>query len=85
MTPEMAQILKLHKGWADRYTLLWQLFVLALLAGLEFILSYVGIELPERTALVTLLATMVIVAAIWEAAGVAIARVHMILSDIDLE
>ena len=77
--------MKLHKGWADRYTLLWQLFVLALLAGLEFILSYVGIELPERTALVTLLATMVIVAAIWEAAGVAIARVHMILSDIDLE
>lgn len=84
MTPEMVRILKLHKRWADRYTLLWQLFVLALLAGLEFILSYVGIELPERTALVTLLATMVIVAAIWQAADLAIARVHMIFRDIDL-
>jgi len=85
MTPEMVPILKLHKRWADRYTLLWQLFVLALLAGLEFILSYMGIELAERTALVMLLATMVVVAAIWQAAGLAIARVHMILRDIDLE
>lgn len=81
----MVRSLKLHKRWADRYTLLWRLVVLALLAGLEFILSYMGIELAERTALVTLLATMAIVAAIWQAAGLAIARVHMILRDIDLE
>lgn len=85
MTPQMMRILKLHKRWADRYTLLWQLFVLTLLTGLEFILSYMGIELAERAALVTFLTTMVVVAAIWQAAGLAVARVHMILRDIDLE
>lgn len=78
MTPEMVRILKLHKRWADRYTLLWHLLVLALLAGLEFILSCMGIELAER-ALVTLLATVAVIAAIWQAAGLAIARMHMIL------
>jgi hypothetical protein len=85
MTPEMVRILTLHKRWADRYTLLWQLFVLALLAGLEFTLSYMGIELAERTAVLLLLATMVVIAAIWQATGLAIARVHMILRNIDLE
>ena len=48
MTPEMVPILKLHKRWADRYTLLWQLFVLALLAGLEFILSYMASNWPRE-------------------------------------
>ena len=82
---EMGRTLKLHKRWADRYTLLWRLFVLALLAGLEFILSYMGIEPAERTALVASLATMVVIAAIRQAAGLAIARVHMILRAIDFE
>ena len=85
MTPEMVSILKLHKRWADRYTLLWQGFTLALLTGFQLILDYIGVAASERTPVVVLLACMVIVAAIWQAAGLTMARLHMLLRNIDLD
>jgi hypothetical protein len=39
----------------------------------------------ERTAALVLLAVMVLIAAVWQATGLGIARVHMVLSSIDLE
>ena len=85
MTEEQVRIIKLHKRWADRYTLAWLGFAVLLLAGIQFVLDHAGIGVAERTAVMVLLALVVLLAAIWQAIGLGIARVHMIVRGINLE
>jgi hypothetical protein len=85
MNQDRIRIIKLHKRWADGYTLLWQLFVVLFFGGIYFVLEQFGAGAPERTATFVLLAVMVLVAAIWQSIGLGIARVHMLLHGIDLE
>jgi hypothetical protein len=85
MNPERLRIIKLHKRWADGYTLLWQIFVLVLFGGIYVGLEQFGVVAAERAAALVLLAVMVLVAAIWQSTGLGIARVHMLLDGIDLE
>jgi hypothetical protein len=85
MNSDRLRIVKLHKRWADGYTLFWQIFVFLLFGGIYFFLEQVGVRAEERTAALVLLAAMVLIAAVWQATGLGIARVHMVLSSIDLE
>ena len=79
------RILRLHKSWADRNTLLWQLFVLVLFGGIYWFLEQFGIEAAERAGALVLLAVMVLTATIWQAVGLGVARIHMLLDGIDPE
>lgn len=85
MNQQRIRIIKLHKRWADGYTLLWQIFVLVLFGGIYVGLEQFGVGAAERAAALVLLAVMVLVAAIWQSTGLGIARVHMLLDGIDLE
>jgi hypothetical protein len=85
MNPDRIRIIKLHKRWADGYTLLWQIFVLFLFGGIYIGLEQFGVGAAERAAALVLLAVMVLVAAIWQSMGLGIARVHMLLDGIDLD
>jgi hypothetical protein len=85
MTDEQVRIIKLHKGWADRYSLMWLGFALLLVTGFQFVLERAGIEAAERTGVMLLLGLIVLLAAIWQAVGLGIARIHMIMKGIDLE
>lgn len=85
MDQQRIRIIKLHKRWADGYTLLWQIFVLVLFGGIYVGLEQFGVGAAERAAALVLLAVMVLVAAIWQSTGLGIARVHMLLDGIDLE
>ncbi len=85
MTEEQARIIRLHKRWADRYTLAWLGFAVLLLTGFQLVLDRAGVEAAERTAVTLLLALVVLLAAIWQAIGLGIARVHMIVRGINLE
>jgi hypothetical protein len=85
MNPDRIRIIKLHKRWADGYTLLWQMFVFLLFGGIYVGLELFGIGAAERAAAFVLLAVMVLVAAIWQSTGLGIARIHMLLDGIDLE
>jgi hypothetical protein len=78
-------IVKLHKGWADRYTLLWQFIVLLLFGGIYFLLEQSGMDAAERAGAFVFLAVMVLVATVWQAVGLGVARIHMLLNGIDLE
>lgn len=79
------RILRLHKRWADCWTLLWQGFVLLLFGGIYFLLDEAGVASADRAAPLVLLAVMVLVAAIWQAAGLAVARIHMLIERVDLD
>ena len=47
MNEEQVRILKLHKRWADRYTLSWLGFAVLLLTGFQFVLDRAGIEAAD--------------------------------------
>ena len=85
MTPEQVRIFKLHKGWADRYALLWFGFALLLMAGIQFVLKHAGVDASDRIAVLLLIALIIILMAIWQAVGLGIARIHMIVRGIELE
>jgi hypothetical protein len=85
MNAEQVRIIKLHKRWADRYTLMWLGFALLLLTGFQFVLDRAGIEAAERAGAMLLLGLIVLLTAIWQAIGLGVARVHMIVRGIDLE
>ncbi len=79
------RILRLHKRWADGWTLLWQGFVLMLFGGMYFLLGQVGLAPVDRAAPLVLLGVMVLVAAVWQAAGLAVARIHTLLERVELD
>jgi hypothetical protein len=85
MNPDRIRIIKLHKRWADGWTLLWQIFVLLLFGGIYIALEQFGVGAAERSAAFILLGVMVLVAAVWQSTGLGVARVHMLLNGIDLE
>jgi hypothetical protein len=85
MNPDRIRIIKLHKRWADGLTLLWQILALLLFGGIYIGLEQFGVGAAERSAAFILLGVMVLVEAIWQSTGLGVARVHMLLSGIDLE
>jgi hypothetical protein len=64
MNPDRIRILKLHKRWADLWTLLWQIFALLFFGGIYIGLEQFGVGAADRAAAFTLLGVMVLVAAI---------------------
>lgn len=85
MNPERVRIIRLHKRWADGYAMLWVGFGLLLMTGIRFALDHADIDPADRTGVLLLIALIVILVAIWQAVGLGIARVHMIMKGIDLE
>jgi len=69
-------IIKLHKAWADRYMLLWFVFVVVLFAGISFLFD------DSSTNAYILLAAIVVIGAVWQAAGLTVARIHMLLEGV---
>jgi hypothetical protein len=82
---QRTRILQLHKRWADGWTVVWLGFVLMLFSGIYVLMDQAEIAPPDRVAPLVLLAVVVLVAAIWQAAGLGIARIHMLIERIDLE
>jgi hypothetical protein len=85
LDPNRIQILKLHKSWADRLTMLWQLIALLLFGVIYFLFDQAGMSADERAGAFVLLAVMILIAAIWQATGLGIARIHMLMKGIDLK
>ena len=83
--PEDLVVLRLHKTWADRYTLLWQVLIFVLFAGIYFLMEQMAVASAERASALILLAVMVLTAAIWQAVGLGLARIHLLMKGVDLE
>jgi hypothetical protein len=83
--PEHFRMIRLHKAWADRYTILWQIIVLILFGGFYAILGQFQATASDRTDILILLAVVVLTTVVWQAVGLGVARIHMLLAGIDLE
>ena len=78
-------ILRLHTDWADRYMAVWHACMLVAYVAVFFLLAAAGADPSERTDAYVGLAALLIVGAVWQAAGVTLARIHMLLDGISLE
>jgi len=72
-------ILWLHRNWSDLYMTLWQAGVLAVFAAIFLILKFVDASPLSCVGAYMLIASLLVVGAIWHAAGVAAARIHLLL------
>lgn len=69
------QVIAQHKEWANKYGGLWVLITL-----MTSLATFVLVEEETvRTPSLVLLGTILVVAAIWQAAGMVVARVHMLM------
>lgn len=82
---EKIRIIRLHKKWADFYTLITQVLIILLFAGVYFLAEQTGVGPAGRSGAFVLLGTMILGTVIWQAVGFGLARVHMIIDGIDLE
>ena len=82
---EKIRIIRLHKNWADFYTIITQVLILSLFAGVYFFVEQAGVDATERNGAFVLLGTIILGSVIWQAVGFGLARIHMIINGIDLE
>jgi hypothetical protein len=78
-------ISRLHKNWADRYMAVWHACMLAVYAAAFLLLVTAGVGPSERTDAYIVLGALLIVGAVWQSAGLTLARIHMLIDDISLE
>ena len=82
---EQVRIIKLHKHRADRFTLRWLGFALLLLTGFQVVLDRFAIAAAGRTGVMILLALLILIATVWQAVGLGVARAPMLMKGINLE
>jgi hypothetical protein len=81
MTEEQLQrsIIVRHKRWAD----VWNSIAIVLTIGLFIVVGYVmdeaGAAVADRIGSAVLLGTIIIVTCVWQAAGLAVARLEIAL------
>ncbi|MBN9085971.1 MAG: hypothetical protein J0J01_03595 [Reyranella sp.] len=83
--PEHFRFIRLHKAWADRFALLWMFSIVLLFGGVYAFLEEVHADAAARSELLVFLAVLVLSALTWQAVGLGIARIHMVIAGIDLE
>jgi hypothetical protein len=71
--------LKIHKRWADRYSLVSIILVVLLLSGASLLADMTAADAATRTGMMIVTASVIIVVCIWQAAGMIAARVHQLL------
>src|SRR5258705_13997324 len=72
------EVLKTHKRWADVYSLISIVLVVGLMSITALLADATNTDTATRVEMFITVAAVVIVVSIWQAAGLALARVHKI-------
>ena len=73
------EAVRVHAMWARRHAIIWVLFSLALFAGAFFLLEDSRVSESSRASMLVILATLLIVNTVWQAAGAIVARIEDIM------
>jgi hypothetical protein len=79
------RIIRIHKRWADGFTVIWHLLTLVVFGAVYVFLDRSGVDPVDRNSALILLGVMVLMTALWQATGATIARIHMLLDCVDLD
>jgi Kef-type K+ transport system membrane component KefB len=75
------EVLKTHKRWADIYSLISIVLVIGLVAITATLADAANADMATRIGMFVTMTSIVIVVSIWQAAGLAVARIHRIILD----
>jgi hypothetical protein len=81
MNERSVEILKAHKRWADLYSLISIVLVVGLVAITAMLADAANTDMATRIGMFVAMTAVVIVVSIWQAAGLAVARIHKIILD----
>jgi hypothetical protein len=76
-SPEEMRILREHWEWAGRYAILWIIFTIFIFGGAHLLFDYLGTDERARVLAFIFLGTLILVNAIWRAAGALAARLEL--------
>ena len=77
LSPEEERILREHWEWAGRYAIFWVVFTIVIFGGAHLLFDYLGTDDQTRVLAFIFLATLVLVNAVWRAAGALAARLEL--------
>jgi hypothetical protein len=77
LTPEQERIIRAHWEWAGGYAKFWIIVTVVLFGGVFFAFDYFGANDSIRIQSTVLLATIILVNAIWRAVGALAARIDL--------
>ena len=72
------EVLKTHKRWADVYSLISIVLVVGLMSITALLADAANTDTATRVGMFITIVAVVIVVSIWQAAGLAVTRVHRI-------
>jgi len=72
-------IIRKHKRWADGYSIIWNVLAFTVLAGTYGLLTMLDASDTDRVCLMIVAAILVLVNAVWQAAGMALAAMERTL------
>jgi Kef-type K+ transport system membrane component KefB len=81
MNERSIEILKTHKRWADVYSLISIVLVVGLVAIAAMLADAANADMATRIGMFVTMTAIIIVVSIWQAAGLAVARIHKIILD----
>jgi hypothetical protein len=73
------EVLKTHKRWADVYSLISIVLVVGLMSITALLADAANADTATRVGMFITIVAVVIVGSIWQAAGLAVTRVHRII------
>ena len=77
LTEDELRALKEHWEWGGRCAMIWVFFTILLFGGAHFLFDYMGADDGVRVPAFIMLATLVLVSAVWRAAGALVARIEL--------
>jgi hypothetical protein len=72
-------LLSEHMGWARTYAIYWLITCLAVFGGAYAIADMIDISPENRGPLLIMLGTIIIVSAVWQAAGLLVVRLEQVV------
>jgi len=68
-----------HKQWANGYSVMWLIIAFGVLGGQYWLFTIFEAPEADRACLMVITATLILVIAIWQAAGLSLARMEITL------
>jgi hypothetical protein len=69
-------ILRKHKEWANGYSVIWLIIAFGVLGGNYWLLTMAATSDMDRICMMVVVATLLLIIAIWQAAGMSLARIE---------
>jgi hypothetical protein len=79
LDPGNVAVLREHMQWAYRFAIFWDVLALAVFGGGYALATIMELNGENRTVMAVMLGTLLILNAMWQAAGLLLSRFHTVV------